>query len=340
MNGIPQGAGILKNYRVVRMLAILALALGISTARADKARLTTHREMMSRLASLETIDSLFRSNRIEVICIGRSVKGKDIPLVVVSDPSVPIELTKRLFIICRQHGDEPAPTEAMLNLIEDLAFASDDGAADLLSKVSFFIVPMMNPDGADAYKRRNANSADLNRDWLTLGQPETRCVRAAIDAVAPDVLVDQHELGPGNNRSDFVETAGTASGASAEVVSESLQLQHLVIGMLRTHDIGVVSYQIDDKHPARLAHRYFPIHGSTKTLLFETRQSGARRYRLQYRMKLHIVGAMTIAKYLAGRGDELKQRIVKHNEWRKSVQLASRKKRPGHAGKSTARRKR
>jgi len=117
-------------------------------------------------------------------------------------------------------------------------------------------------------------------------------------------------------------------------------LQHLVIGMLRTHDIGVVSYQIDDKHPARLAHRYFPIHGSTKTLLFETRQSGARRYRLQYRMKLHIVGAMTIAKYLAGRGDELKQRIVKHNEWRKSVQLASRKKRPGHAGKSTARRKR
>jgi len=329
----------LKKCRIVGAVAILALALSISAC-ADKARLTTHEEMMSRLASLEVVDSLFGSGRVRVTCIGRSVKGKDIPMVVVSDPGAPLDSTKRLFIICRQHGDEPAPTEAMLNLIEDLAFASDEGAADLLSKVSFFVVPMVNPDGADRYQRRNTNGADLNRNWLALDQPETRCVRAAIDAVAPDVLIDQHELSPGNNRSDFVETAGTASGASAEVVSESLQLQHLVIGMLRTHDIGVVSYQIDDKHPARLAHRYFPIHGSTKTLLFETRQSGARRYRLQYRMKLHIVGAMTIAKYLAGRGDELKQRIVKHNEWRKSVQLASRKKRPGHAGKSTARRKR
>ena len=329
----------MRKRRLVCAMAILALALSMPAC-ADKARLTTHEEMISRLASLEIVDSLFGSGRVRVTCIGRSVKGKDIPLVVVSDPGVPLDSTKRLFIICRQHGDEPAPTEAMLNLIEDLAFASDEGAADLLSKVSFFVVPMVNPDGADRYRRRNTNGADLNRNWLALDQPETRCVRAAIDAVAPDVLVDQHELGPGNNRSDFVETAGTASGASPEVVAESLQMQDLVIGMLRTHDMEVVSYRIDDSHPARLAHRYFPVHGSTKAFLFETRQSGARQYRLQYRMRLHTVGTMTIAKYLAGRGDDLKQRIAKHNEWRKSVQLASRKKRPGYAGRSAARRKR
>ncbi|HUV04370.1 MAG TPA: M14 family zinc carboxypeptidase [Armatimonadota bacterium] len=330
----------MRKQRVVCAVAILAVTLGMSAASADKARLTSHAEMMSRLATLETVSFLSGSHRIKVVCIGRSVKGKDIPMVAVSDPNVPIELTKRLFIICRQHGDEPASTEAMLNLIEDLAFAADERTADLMSKVSFFVVPMVNPDGAGRYQRRNANKADLNRDWLTLGQPETRCVRAAIDAIAPDVLIDQHELGPGANRTDFVETAGTASGASADVVSECLELQRLVIGMLRTHDMGVVSYQTGENHLPRLAHRYFPIHGNTTTLLFETRQSGMREYQLQYRMRLHIVGTMTVAKYLAGQGDELRQRIAQHDSWRKRVLLASRKKAPRQAKGSAARRKR
>jgi len=323
----------LKKHRLARATAFLALAIIASAACADKARLTTHKEMMSRLASLEVVDAVWGYGRLKVASIGRSVNGKDIPLVTVSDPNVPVESTKRLFVICRQHGDEPASTEAMLNLIEDLVLLADEGTADLLSKVSFLVVPMMNPDGADRCVRRNANGADLNRDWLGLQQPETRYVCAAIDAAAPDVIIDAHELSPGNRRSDFVATAGPAYGVSPEVALESGRMQRLVIGMLRTHDMEVRSYQVEDQHPARLAHRYFPVYGNTTTFLFETRQAGLRQYQLQYRMKLHIVGTMTVAKYLAGHEEELARRIAAYDAHRRWVQLASRSK------KSAAKRK-
>ena len=225
----------------------------------------------------------------------------------------------------------------MLGLIQDLVLSTDDGTKDILSKVAFYVVPMMNPDGADALRRRNANGADLNRDWLNLWQPETRCVRAAIDAVIPDVIIDEHEIAS-KYKGDFVETAGPNSGATPEVVAECEQMQKLVVGMLRTHDLGVTSYMIADQHPARLAHRYFPIHGGTKTILFESKQSGERRYQLQYRTKLHVVGTMTVAKYLAGQGDQLVRRIAEY-ESRRWLLLASRGKKASPPPKSTKGRK-
>jgi len=315
--------------RSVRQIGLIGLILAIgSIATAQKANLTSHAQMMKWLAALEAIDATSGYGRLKVQTIGQSVKGKDIPLVVVSDPSIPSELTKKLFVICRQHGDEPASTEAMLNMIEDLVLDNDKNAGYLLTKVSFYIVPMMNPDGADSYVRRNANRADLNRDWLNLSQPETISVRQAINSAGPDVIIDEHELSPGNSHSDFIETAGLQCGASAEVAAESETMLKLVVGMLRSHDMEVKSYQIEDHNPARLAHRYFPIHGDTKTFLFETRQAGARQFQLQYRMELHVIGTMTIAKYLAGQSDELYQRIAEYDQ-RKWTELASRgKKKP------------
>ena len=184
---------------------------------------------------------------------------------------------------------------------------------------------MVNPDGADRSQRRNASGADLNRDWLTLSQPETKAVRAAIDRFDPEVVIDEHELSPSNRGVDYLQCAGPVSGASPDVAQESMHIQGLIVGMLNTHDMEVSSYQIHDQSPARLAHRYFPVHAGRKTFLFETRQAGARSDQLDYRMGLHIIGTMTIAKYLAGREDELARRIA---EWRVNNQrlLASRKK--------------
>lgn len=226
----------MKQYRVVCII-LLALMAVSCTAIAQKADLTSHKEMMQWLASLEAIDTTSGLGRLKVETIGRSVQGRDIPLVEVSDPNAPTDTTKKLFVICRQHGNEPASTEAMLNVIEGLVLDNDANAGNILSKVSFYIVPMMNPDGADLYQRRNVNGADLNRDWLNLWQPETLSVRRAIDSIGPDVIIDEHELSPGNTKSDYVETAGPESGASAEVAAESETMMRLVIGMLRRKSV-------------------------------------------------------------------------------------------------------
>jgi hypothetical protein len=322
----------LRKYRYICLLAAWILAVG-PAAQAAKAKLTSHREMTARLATREAIDSIFGHNRLHVTSIGKSVKGKDILLAAVTSVESRPEDTRRLFVICRQHGDEPATTEAMLDLIDDLVLTDSEATADLLRKVSIYIVPMVNPDGADHYGRRNAAGTDLNRDWLTLSQPETRAVRAAIDDIQPDVFIDEHELSPNNSRSDFIESAGPVCGALPEVVDGSAEIQKLIVGMLRTHDITVRSLQIDYQHPARLAHRYFPVRHDTMSFLFETRQSGYRQYQLQYRMKLHIVGTMTVAKYLAGQDDSLRQRIAQYDASRRWIQLASRGKKQS-AGQS------
>lgn len=318
------GSDSLRKYRRTSFFVVTCF-LVISAAAADKAKLVSHKEMMSKLATLATVDDLTGRGRVSVACVGKSVRGRDIPLVVLSEPHALIRNTKRLFVICRQHGDEPAPTEAMLKLIQDLALSDSDETTYVLSKVSFFIVPMMNPDGAERNTRRNSNGVDLNRDWMDLSQPETRCVRRAIDAVEPDIIIDAHELSPGNKRSDFVETVGLASGAGREVVSACLKLQEMILGVLRIHDIHALSYRIEDRNPACLAHRYFPVHGNTASILLETRQSGIRQYQLEYRKSLHITSVMTVAKCLAGQEDRLLERIAQYDSNRRLVQLASRK---------------
>ena len=304
----------------------LALAVLIAGASLSAPALTSHKEMMTRLASLELADGSVGQGRMTLVSVGRSVQGREIPMVVLASPGVALADTRRMFVMCRQHGDEPATTEAMLKLITDLVTSPSDEDADLLDRVSFFIVPMVNPDGAERKQRRNAEGVDLNRDWVALAQPETRAVRAAIDLVAPEVIVDAHELSPTNRGSDYLQCAGPSSGASAEVVEESVRIQSLMVGMLQTHCIEVTSYHIDNLRGTELAHRHFPTCANTKTFLFETRQAGARSGYIEYRMHLHIVGAMTIAKYLAGRESQLAQRIA---DWKLENQrmLASRGKR-------------
>jgi len=313
----------LRKYSLAVIPASFILMLLLSSAPAARADFTTHQGMVNRLAALSKYDAASGGNRLKVSVIGSSVRGRSIVMAQVCDPKADPSTVQRLFVICRQHGDEPATTEAMLNLIEILVKAQDDSTKDILSKVAFFIVPMVNPDGADAFTRRNANNADLNRDWLKLSQPETKSVRAAIDKVNPDAILDEHELSPGNMHNDYVETSGPSCGAPDDVVRESQHLEALVIGMLAVHHMPVTCYKITDQCPARLAHRYFAIRAHKICILFETRQSGARNHQLDYRMNYHIIGTMTVAKYLAGRQDELVARISQQENIARKVGLLS-----------------
>ena len=56
-------------------------------------------------------------------------------------------------------------------------------------------MPMVNPDGAEAGTRRNAAGADLNRDHVTLVQPETQALHRVARRVRPHLAVDSHEFG-------------------------------------------------------------------------------------------------------------------------------------------------
>ena len=61
------------------------------------------------------------------------------------------------------HGNESTGTKAVFDLLNYLQ--SNDLFAQMITKeITLKIIPILNPDGAQQYTRKNANEIDLNRD--------------------------------------------------------------------------------------------------------------------------------------------------------------------------------
>ena len=63
----------------------------------------------------------------------------------------------------------------------------------ILTQCALLIIPILNPDGAAAYTRHNANSVDLNRDAVNLTQKESKVLRSVFDSFRPDFGFNMHD---------------------------------------------------------------------------------------------------------------------------------------------------
>ena len=67
-----------------------------------------------------------------------------------------------------------------------------EGAGRLLSALTVHTIPMLNPDGAERFQRRNAQGIDLNRDALLLQSPEGQLLKKIRDELNPRVGFNLH----------------------------------------------------------------------------------------------------------------------------------------------------
>lgn len=82
-----------------------------------------------------------------------------------------------VIIIGRLHPPEVTGQLALQTFVETLC-ADTDTARLVRQRYTFYVVPMLNPDGVDnGHWRHNTGGIDLNRDWADFNQPETRLVR-------------------------------------------------------------------------------------------------------------------------------------------------------------------
>ena len=95
-----------------------------------------------------------------------------------------------VLLIGQQHGDEPAGSEALLVLAQELARGRLQG---LLDRINVVILPRANPDGAQSNQRVTANGIDANRDHLLLKTPEAQAQARLVRDYQPVVVVDAHE---------------------------------------------------------------------------------------------------------------------------------------------------
>jgi hypothetical protein len=99
----------------------------------------------------------------------------------------------RVLLWSQMHGDEPTATVALFDLLQYVhANRTTPHVARILDRLSVHVVPMLNPDGAERFQRRNAQGVDINRDALLLQTPEGRALKALRDRLNPPIGFNLH----------------------------------------------------------------------------------------------------------------------------------------------------
>ena len=146
------------------------------------------KSIQGRYITLDNIEPILKKESIsnDVIIIGKSVLEK------------PIYSYKKghgktkIYLWSQMHGNESTTTKALFDFI-NLLNSETDLAKKLLNAFTFYCIPMLNPDGAEAYTRVNANNIDLNRDSQNLTQPESKILRAVFEDFKPDYCFNLHD---------------------------------------------------------------------------------------------------------------------------------------------------
>jgi hypothetical protein len=100
---------------------------------------------------------------------------------------------RRVLLWSQMHGDEPTHTAVMLDLFSFLLQKpAKPQAEEILSGCTLMFLPMLNPDGAEAGIRFNAQGIDINRDWRRLATPEGRALLRAAKTLKPQFGFNLH----------------------------------------------------------------------------------------------------------------------------------------------------
>ena len=161
----------------------------------ERRAFTTNAELSQWLHNLTTVPTT-NCTRATVLEIGRSQNGTAIEALIVTRAlgTTPdnLDATQRptVVLIGQQHGDEPASSEALLVVAQEL---TQGKLSALTERLNVIVVPRANPDGAEAGTHATANGTDMDRDHLVLTTPETRALAALVRDYRPIAVLDAHE---------------------------------------------------------------------------------------------------------------------------------------------------
>ncbi|MCC7495910.1 MAG: DUF2817 domain-containing protein [Fimbriimonadaceae bacterium] len=235
--------------------------------------------------------------RVSVASLGQSAKGRQIPVVICHDPALsPLDQT-RILILCRQHGNEPAGTVAMMDLLRDLGNGTW-AHPEALRKLCLILVPLVNPDGAEANQRHNARDVDLNRDWADRTQPETQAIERLARMWQPNVVLDLHEL-HWNDEYGLNTVEVPANGVTdPQIEATARELQDLILGRLAAAGFPCRTSSWNFSNKLTLCHRHFTRSLQVVALLFESERQGLQTP-LTRRAQMHRLGVEAVLEYYA-----------------------------------------
>lgn len=152
---------------------------------------------------LPLIRKLEKDTDFEVNKVGKSIEGRELFLISIGSGDIDV------FLWSQMHGDESTATMAVFDIFNFIAsnkFSAEKN--ELFKNVRLHFLPMLNPDGAEVFQRRNALGIDINRDALRLQSPEGKTLKRIRDSLDADFGFNLHD------QSKYYNAQGTAKPAT------------------------------------------------------------------------------------------------------------------------------
>jgi hypothetical protein len=314
--------------------------------------LSTHAEVTAFYRGLQA-----RSPLVRTFHLGWSRERRELLALTLASPAVatPAEAHATgkpiVFIAAQVHGNEPAGKEGLMLFARDLALGP---LRPLLDDVIFVLVPQINPDGAEADSvgtRANPTGYNLNRDYVLLGNPETRAVISrGVARWEPHVLVDAHETFGPPRYYDFytLHPRNPYGGAALVEITEREALPAIVDALAAAgfnhyfyHTvpralIDTLSAALSREAPGEAGLAGMPPHGSlppiTKggdgarslssyggphgaiTFLFESLRRPDPRPGIERRARMQYVAMEGLARYVADHPERVRDAVARARE--------------------------
>ncbi|SDB64854.1 Zinc carboxypeptidase [Flavobacteriaceae bacterium MAR_2010_188] len=137
---------------------------------------------------LPLIKTLESDPNFSVSMVGKSMEDRSLNLISFGEGATDVLLWSQM------HGDEPTATQAIFDLINFFRSEShSDFKKSILKSLKIHFLPMLNPDGAERFTRRNVLGIDINRDAVILQTPEGQTLKRMRDSLDADFGFNLHD---------------------------------------------------------------------------------------------------------------------------------------------------
>jgi hypothetical protein len=183
----------------------------------------------------------------------------------------------KVFLWSQMHGDEPTATSALIDMFTILQTNRDkEWVKKIESAMTIRAVPMLNPDGAEYYQRRNLQGIDINRDAQNLQTPEAVLLKKLRDEWSPNIgfnLHNQNSLTTAGRTTkqaaiSFLVVYGDADKTTSEGHERNKRLASAMIAAIQPYMPGHIGRYGDEWTPTAFGDNFSAW--GTPVILIET----------------------------------------------------------------------
>ena len=204
----------------------------------------------------------------------------------------------KIFMWSQMHGNEPTATTALIDMFHYLQRNRDkEWVKKLQENLTIRAVPMLNPDGAEIFTRRNAQQIDINRDAVALETPEGKLLKKLRDEWQPEIGFNLHNqsiwTSVGNTTKQatisLLVVLGNPEGKSNDGHERNKRLCSLMVASLNQFIEGNIGRYDETFNPVAFGDNFSAW--GTPTILIETGGlSGKDEF---YLVKLNFIAYLT-----------------------------------------------